>query len=55
MALFEFIAQVFINFFGITQPDKTSRQRATIYICGLLSLIVLVFALFFVVTRYRAH
>ena len=42
MGLLEFFSQAFINFFGITQPDNKSKRRATLFICGLLSLLVIV-------------
>jgi hypothetical protein len=42
MGLLELLSQAFINFFGITQPDSKGKRRATLFICGLLSLLVLI-------------
>ena len=42
MRLIEFLANVFINTFGITQPTGKTRRRASWFIGGLLFLAVVV-------------
>ncbi|MEO6922721.1 MAG: hypothetical protein ABI142_02750 [Bryocella sp.] len=44
MALFDFLTQVFINAFGITQPSEATRRRATLFISVLTALMVVVVA-----------
>jgi len=55
MGLLEFLSQAFINFFGITQPDERAKRRATLFICGLLSLLILLpgIVLWFIYSRAR--
>lgn len=55
MNILSFITRAFIDFFGITPPDKAGQRRAMFYICGLLLLIVLLFAGFFVFMQIRTH
>ena len=55
MGLLEVFAQAFINFFGITQPDDKSKRRATLFICGLLSLLIIVPGLLLWLVYIRPH
>jgi hypothetical protein len=36
-----FISRIFINFFGITQPNAKQQRQAELFITGLVVLIVL--------------
>jgi hypothetical protein len=49
MGLLRFITHGFINFFGITQPTAKQERQATLFICGLLLLIVVMAGLVFAV------
>ena len=40
MALLYFLADMFINTFGITQPTPRKRRQAAFFILGLLILVV---------------
>jgi len=40
MGLLRFVANGFINFFGITQPSAAQERQAIWFICGLLLLIL---------------
>ena len=40
MSLLYFLADAFINTFGITQPNQQSRRRAAIFIGALLMLLI---------------
>jgi len=53
MGLLRFITHGFINFFGITQPTPKQERQATLFICGLLVLIVVMGALVFAVIVLR--
>jgi hypothetical protein len=55
VGLLEFLSQAFIDFFGITQPNATSKKRATLFICGLLSLLVIIPALALWIIYGRSH
>ena len=44
MSLLYFLADVFINTFGITQPTPQARRRAALFIGGLLLLLVVTVA-----------
>ena len=55
MNILRFITRAFIDFFGITPPDEGGQRRAMFYICGLLFLIMLLFAAFFVFIRIPTH
>lgn len=53
MGLLRFITHGFINFFGITQPTPKQERQATLFITGLLVLIVVMAALVFAVIAMR--
>jgi hypothetical protein len=55
MRLLEFLSQAFIDFFGITQPDEKAKKRATLFICALLSLLVLIPGLVLWIIYTRSH
>jgi hypothetical protein len=55
MKLLNLLSQAFINFFGITQPDEKTKRRATLFICGLLSLVVLLPAFVLWIVYARSH
>ncbi len=40
MGLLYFLADTFINVFGITQPTKTMRKRVAFFICGLMVVVI---------------
>ena len=40
MALLYFLADAFINTFGITRPTETARRQAAFFILGLLVLLI---------------
>jgi len=49
MGLLRLITHGFINFFGITQPTPRQERQATLFVCGLLVLIVVMAGLVFTV------
>ena len=53
MGLLYFLADTFINTFGITRPTEKSRRQAAFFIAALLLLVVLgATAAFFVIHSY---
>ena len=40
MGILYFLADTFINVFGITQPTKKMRRMVAFFICGLMVLVV---------------
>ena len=42
MRLIDFLANAFINTFGITQPDEKTRKRASFFIMALMGVALLV-------------
>jgi hypothetical protein len=53
MGLLRFITHGFINFFGITQPTPKQERQATLFICGLLVLILVMAGLAFALVAMR--
>ncbi len=49
MGPFKIVTRAFIDFFSITSPTPEQEKRATIFICSLLALIVLMAGLTFAV------
>jgi hypothetical protein len=49
MRLLYFLADLFINTFGITQPTERGRRRAAFFILGLMVLVVALAVTAFVV------
>ncbi len=47
MGPFKIITRAFIDFFSITSPTPEQERRATVFICSLLVLIVLLVSLTF--------
>ena len=53
MAIFYFLADLFINTFGITRPSEKARKEAALFIFALLVLVVAgAVTTFFVVHAY---
>jgi hypothetical protein len=55
MGLMNFVTQAFIDVFSITQPTAKERRKATLYINGLLALIVAGVLTFLSVLYHVSH
>ena len=40
MGMFYFLADAFINTFGITKPTENKRRQMALFICGLIALVL---------------
>ena len=40
MGLFYFLADAFINLFGITRPTENKRRQMAFFICGMIVLVL---------------